>query len=314
MSKVLFNRKPITIDIDFATAVGLNEAIVLQQIHYWIVKNKEEGRNLKEGRFWTYNSIEEWHKKIPFLKKDAVRKSLEKLRKLEILLVGNYNKSRVDRTLWYTINYEKLDEFMQVVEAQSIKELISKDDGEPQMQSGDNTNAFVKNHKCKDEKNANANVENHTPIPNIYTNKYLGMYVDPFECYEQNFCKLIPAHVRNMIISFIEDGISQELICYIICETVSKQKTWNYAAGILNDCVANMCYTIDQFKIKNLEFRASLKGGKKNASNDSRPSRKSISTESIKGQDENTAAQTILEERGCTAEELKARASRHTNF
>ena len=104
MSKVLFNRKPITIDIDFATAVGLNEAIVLQQIHYWIVKNKEEGRNLKEGRFWTYNSIEEWHKKIPFLKKDAVRKSLEKLRKLEILLVGNYNKSRVDRTLWYTIN------------------------------------------------------------------------------------------------------------------------------------------------------------------------------------------------------------------
>ena len=42
MSKVLFNRKPITIDIDFATAVGLNEAIVLQQIHYWIVKNKEE--------------------------------------------------------------------------------------------------------------------------------------------------------------------------------------------------------------------------------------------------------------------------------
>ena len=166
MSKVLFNRKPITIDIDFATAVGLNEAIVLQQIHYWIVKNKEEGRNLKEGRFWTYNSIEEWHKKIPFLKKDAVRKSLEKLRKLEILLVGNYNKSRVDRTLWYTINYEKLDEFMQVVEAQSIKKLISKDDGEPQMQSGDNTNANVKNHKCKDEENANANVKNHTPIPN----------------------------------------------------------------------------------------------------------------------------------------------------
>lgn len=56
------------------------------------------------------------------------------------------------------------------------------------------------------------------------------------------------------------------------------------------------------------------RGGAKNARNNSRPSTKSISTESVNGQDENTAAQTILEERGCTAEELKARASRHTNF
>lgn len=165
MSKVLFNKKPITIDVDFATNVGLNESIVLQQIHYWIVKNKEEGRNLKEDRYWTYNTLEEWHKKIPFLKKDAVRKALENLRKLEFLIVGNFNKSKVDRTLWYTIDYDKLDSFMQVVEAQSINKITALNGEEKQMHHLPNTNANVKNHKCIGEKNTDADEKNHTPIP-----------------------------------------------------------------------------------------------------------------------------------------------------
>lgn len=83
----------------------------------------------------------------------------------------------------------------------------------------------------------------------------------------------------------------------------------SYVESTLIDWQDNSITTVEAAKSYLKE-----RGGAKNARNNSRPSTKSISTESVNGQDENTAAQTILGERGCTAEELKARASRHTNF
>ena len=161
MSKVLFNRAPIVIDIELATKVGLHEAIILQQMHYWLELNKEKERNHIEDKYWTYNPISEWQKKFPFLSDHAVRKGLEHLRKEKLLLTGNFNKSRVDRTLWYTIDYKNLEKLMQVVVVQSIDESEEKES-----KNGEHaTNASVENNKCKGQKTTNAPVENNTPIP-----------------------------------------------------------------------------------------------------------------------------------------------------
>lgn len=40
MSK-LFDIHPLVVDKDIATALGLNEAIILQQVHYWLEINKK---------------------------------------------------------------------------------------------------------------------------------------------------------------------------------------------------------------------------------------------------------------------------------
>ncbi|MDR7079859.1 hypothetical protein J2Y03_004917 [Neobacillus niacini] len=42
--------------------VGLNEALVLQQIHYWLGINKHE----IEGRKWVYNSYPDWQRQLQF--------------------------------------------------------------------------------------------------------------------------------------------------------------------------------------------------------------------------------------------------------
>ena len=60
MSMYLFDEQPILANKTLAREIGLNEALVLQQINYWIEINKRSGNNYFEGKYWTYNSIRAW--------------------------------------------------------------------------------------------------------------------------------------------------------------------------------------------------------------------------------------------------------------
>lgn len=44
MSK-LFNTHPLVVDKQLATILGLNEALVLQHVNYWLEINKKKKRN-----------------------------------------------------------------------------------------------------------------------------------------------------------------------------------------------------------------------------------------------------------------------------
>lgn len=117
---ILFDKKPIVLDKDMATIIGLNEAIVLQQVHYWIELNKKAGRNLHEGRCWTYNTYEEWNEQFPFWSKTTIKRIFKKLRDMGLIIVGRFNLYHMDRTLWYTIDYDKLNSVMNVSNSSDI--------------------------------------------------------------------------------------------------------------------------------------------------------------------------------------------------
>jgi hypothetical protein len=91
-----------------AKAVGLNEAIFLQQVHFWMQTNA--GRE-HDGRHWIYNTREQWQRQFPFWSTDAIKRVVQSLRKQGVLLTNaNINKTRMDRTLWYTIDYGVLSQ------------------------------------------------------------------------------------------------------------------------------------------------------------------------------------------------------------
>lgn len=115
MSKLLFDEAPLVIDVTLAKNIGLNEAIVVQQINYWIEINRKKNTNFHEGCFWTYNSIKEWNEHFPFFGERTLQRIFNALKKLEILKTGNFNKAKFDKTLWYTIDYEKLVEIVEGV-------------------------------------------------------------------------------------------------------------------------------------------------------------------------------------------------------
>ena len=52
----LINEPPLVLLPSLATAIGLNEALMLQQIQYWLSRSDKE----IDGRYWIYNTYEAW--------------------------------------------------------------------------------------------------------------------------------------------------------------------------------------------------------------------------------------------------------------
>jgi hypothetical protein len=102
--KKLIDEYPILVLPSLAVAVGLNEAIILQQIHYWLRTSPHE----RDGKLWVYNSITEWNEQFPWWSPATIKRALNKLRQTGIVETAEYNKDPRDKTLWYTINYEEL--------------------------------------------------------------------------------------------------------------------------------------------------------------------------------------------------------------
>ena len=100
-----------------AKEIGLNEAIVLNQLHYWIENHKKAGNNYYDGRYWVYNTYEKWQKEdFEYWSIDTVKRTFGKLEKSGLVISGNYNKMQIDRTKWYTIDYEMLEKMAKNIE------------------------------------------------------------------------------------------------------------------------------------------------------------------------------------------------------
>ena len=107
---ILHNELQLVINPEAARILGLNEAIVLQQLHYWISKNT----NIRDGRSWVYNTMQEWQEQFSFWSVSTIRRTLESLQASGIVLTGNYNERKFDKTLWYTIDYDALDAIVKI--------------------------------------------------------------------------------------------------------------------------------------------------------------------------------------------------------
>lgn len=106
MGNLLISEPPLQVLPSLAIALNsVDKAIILQQIHYWITRSS----NVKDNYKWVYNSVSEWHKQFPWLSEKTVQRYLKDLENHGLLITGNYNKAKFDRTKWYRINYEALD-------------------------------------------------------------------------------------------------------------------------------------------------------------------------------------------------------------
>jgi hypothetical protein len=114
-SKLLIDEEPLQVLPSLATEIGLNQAVFLQQIHYWLKFNAKAKRNFKDGRHWTYNSYKDWQEQFPFFSTMTLRRIVADLKKRNLLITGHFNKKGYDRTTWYSINYEALAAIEEVI-------------------------------------------------------------------------------------------------------------------------------------------------------------------------------------------------------
>lgn len=109
---MLLDSQPLVVLPELAKLVGINEAIILQQIHYWTNINREQQRNYHDGYYWTYNSFAAWQKQFSWIGLTKIKATFAGLKHKGLVVVGNYNKAKFDKTLWYRIDYEVLSELV----------------------------------------------------------------------------------------------------------------------------------------------------------------------------------------------------------
>lgn len=104
MSRLLINEPPLQVLPSLAVKVGLNEAIVLQQVHYWAERSKVE----VDGHLWVYNTIQQWREQFPFWSDDTIGRALKSLRESGLVIAARLSKDPFNKTLYYRIDYRNL--------------------------------------------------------------------------------------------------------------------------------------------------------------------------------------------------------------
>ena len=90
-------------NINIAAEYGILEAILLQNLYFWIKHNEANEKSFYDGSYWTFNSIKAFGELFPYASEKKIRTALEHLKEAGLIKTGNYNKSAYDRTLWYAL-------------------------------------------------------------------------------------------------------------------------------------------------------------------------------------------------------------------
>lgn len=248
---LLLDEAPLVIIPSLAERIGLNEAIVIQQLHYWLQKST----NIRDHRKWVYNTYKGWQEQFPFWSEITVRRILTGLENKGIIITGNYNEMKADKTKWYSIDYEKLGG------------VISPSDQNDQSMRSNRSDA------C--DQNDQSNTRDY--LPEITTEVVGGdeggdaqgvispPKADPYTFYMQNFTPSIPP----VIIQDIDQWIAskhfdepEEIIIEALKETVKNgARSWNYASKILINWADRGLRTIQQVQAAMAEYERNKTSG-----------------------------------------------------
>ena len=120
-SSLLISESPLTVQPSLAVLLGLNEAIFLQQLQYWI--SREAGFCDQYGRWWIYNTVKQWRDQFPFWSESTIKRTIRSLEDRNALLsttVGDaFNKTKA-----YTINLEHIEELNQKIVHEQMRASI----------------------------------------------------------------------------------------------------------------------------------------------------------------------------------------------
>ena len=159
MSKLLINEQPLQVLPSLANIIGLNEAIVLQQLHFFL----RISRNKISGRSWVYNTINDWQSEFSFWSVKTVQRTIENLEKSGLVVsTDKFNKMKMDKTKWYTIDYQKLSEILPENEKTPFGQNDQMETPKKENAFGQNDQmTFGQNDQSNNQRNKNINI---TPI------------------------------------------------------------------------------------------------------------------------------------------------------
>ena len=107
MSLLLGKKDILLINTKLAVIIGLNDAVVLQQLSYWLEETTSGIEH--DGMRWIYNTHEQWQEQFPFWSIDTVKRSFASLHKRELIFVKQLAAAMRNQTNYYAINQPAVD-------------------------------------------------------------------------------------------------------------------------------------------------------------------------------------------------------------
>lgn len=168
---LLSSKNNIPINTQLAVEIGLNEAIVLRQVYYWVEHYEAENKNFIDGKYWVYNSVKQWRSdNFPFMSEKTIERAFSSLRKKNLILVGDYSQDRMKRPNWYTINDKEFDKLIKKITGMDDnlgeQEEENKEDGK---ENGTNSPNAVRQNDCMQSDTPTECYNIYNNINNTYT-------------------------------------------------------------------------------------------------------------------------------------------------
>ena len=88
---------------EIAKKYDIITAVLLDNLYYWIEKNRVNNKNFIDGRYWTYNSKSAMSKWFSYLTPRQIDYATKKMQDNGLIFIENHNDNKYDRTLWYAI-------------------------------------------------------------------------------------------------------------------------------------------------------------------------------------------------------------------
>ena len=85
-----------------AKEYGIEEAIIISSLFFWILKNEANDVNEHDGAYWTCCSTDAMEILFPYMSKNTIYRTIQKLVSKGVIKKGFFNTNPFDRTAWYT--------------------------------------------------------------------------------------------------------------------------------------------------------------------------------------------------------------------
>lgn len=232
MGKLLIDEQPLQCQPSLAAALGsADEAIVLQQLHYWLSRTNNVQ---SDGHKWIYNSMADWLKQFPWIKSRArLNRYFDDLENRGLIITGNFNKAKFDKTKWYRIDYDALTDLEQRLYQNESTSDSKQDNGVSQNEST-YTNRLPETTTREDDDDA-------------HTRDARPADEDPFTLANQANINVNSALNLPVFVDFI-DTLGAPVVCWAIRRTNDKasRPNWSYLLSVMKDLEANSVRTVEQ--------------------------------------------------------------------
>jgi DnaD/phage-associated family protein len=217
-------------NIELAKEYGILEAIIINNLFFWIEKNKANDVSYYDGTYWTYNSIKALNELFPYASERKISYALKHLEEEGIIKTGNYNKLAYDRTLWYAFT-EKGISILQKCCFHFTK----------------STNGFYKSDEPIPDINTDINTDNNNNSSSIEKRDTI------YDFLEQNFGRTL----NSIEIEMIREWNDNELTRYAIKQAVLNGKyNVKYINTILVNYKNNSITTVQQAQEEENKFKS----------------------------------------------------------